>query len=41
MKSPRLLLAIIVVAVTALCVSLWVGEGPLWRVLVVRIVRFE
>ena len=29
MKRPRLLLAVILVAVAALLGSLWVGEGPL------------
>ena len=31
MKRPRLLLVVILIAVAVLCVSLWVGEGPLWR----------
>ena len=36
MKRPRLLLAIILVAITVLCVSLWVGEGPLWRMVMTK-----
>ena len=31
MKRSRLVLVVILVAVAVLCVSLWVGEGPLWR----------
>ncbi len=31
MKRSRLVLVVILVAVTALVTALWVGEGPLWR----------
>ena len=41
MKRPRLLLAIILVSVTVLCVSLWVGEGPLWRSVMTKKVIVE
>ena len=30
-KRGRLLLVLVLVAVTMLCISLWVDEGPLWR----------
>ena len=36
MKRSRLVLVVILVAVTALCVSLWVGEGPLWRLVMLK-----
>ena len=36
MKRPLLLLVIIFVAITALFVSLWVGEGPLWRMVMLK-----
>ena len=38
MKQSRLVLVIILVAVAALATSLWVNEGPLWRILCTRIV---
>ena len=31
MKRPRLLLAVILLAVITLLAALWVNEGPLWR----------
>ncbi len=31
MKRSRLVLVVILVAVAALCIPLWVNEGPLWR----------
>ena len=31
MKRSHLVLVGILVAMVVLCVSLWVGEGPLWR----------
>ena len=36
MTRPRLLLAIILTAVAVLCISLWVGEGPLWRLIMLK-----
>ena len=36
MNRSRLLLVVIVVAVSALSVSLWVGEGPLWRLVMLE-----
>ena len=33
-----MLLAIILLAVAALCISLWVGEGPLWRWVMTEVV---
>ena len=30
-KRSRLAVILILAAVVALCVSLWVNEGPLWR----------
>ena len=41
MKRSRLLLAIILVAVTVLCTSFWVGEGPLWRVVMTKLESHE
>ena len=41
MKRSRLLLAIILVAVSALVGSLWIGEGPLWRWVTVKTIPFE
>ena len=40
-KRGRLLLLIILLAVAALLVSLWVGEGPLWRWVMLRRVPLE
>ena len=36
MKRSRLLLVVILVAVAALVGSLWVGEGPLWRMVMLK-----
>ena len=36
MKRSRLLLVVIVIAVAGLSISLWVGEGPLWRWVMLR-----
>lgn len=41
MKRSRLLLVVIVIAVAVLSVSLWVGEGPLWRLVMLRTVPFQ
>ena len=36
MKRSRLLLVVIIIAVVALVGSLWVGEGPLWRLVMTK-----
>ncbi len=36
MKRSRLVLVVILVAVAVLLGSLWVGEGPLWRLVMLR-----
>ena len=38
MTRPRLLLAVILTAVVVLCVCLWVSEGPLWRLVMLKTV---
>ena len=41
MTRSRLLLAIILLTVAVLCVSLWVGEGPLWRLVMLKQETFQ
>ena len=41
MKRSRLVLAVILVAVAALVTSLWVNEGPLWRIVMLKRVAYE
>ena len=40
MTRPRLLLAVVLSAVVVLCVALWVGEGPLWRIVMLREIHY-
>ena len=41
MNRSRLLLVVILVAVAALAGSLWVGEGPLWRMVMLVEMPYE
>ena len=41
MKRSRLVLVVILMAVAVLFVSLWVGEGPLWRLVTWKRVYVE
>ena len=40
-KRSRLALLVIVAAVAVLCLSLWVNEGPLWQMVMLRTICFE
>ncbi len=41
MRRSHLVLAVILVAVVVLCLSLWVNEGPLWRLVMLKRVDFD
>ena len=41
MKRSRLALVVILVAGNVLFVALWVGEGPLWRLVMLKVVPIE
>ena len=41
MKRSRLVLVVILVAMGVLCVSLWLNEGPLWRMVMLRTVECD
>ena len=41
MKRSRLVLVVILTLVTVLCISLWIGEGPLWRWVMLEKEAFE
>jgi len=40
-KRARFIAVVIALAVVALCVSLWVNEGPLWRLVFMKKVQYE
>ena len=40
-RLGRAILVVIALAVVALCISLWVNEGPLWRLVMLRTVCYD